>query len=196
MSNTILPTSFSLLDRLQTADPAAWDRLHFLYAPMLRRWIGRWRLQPADAEDVLQNLLTVVVRRLREFQHNGRTGAFRAWLRTILANCVREFLRKANRQPTAADEATLAELELPDSDLAEAWDREHDRYLVGRLLELIREEFTCSAWDIFLRYAIDGKTPAEVADEFETTPNAVCIVRSRVLRRLREEAGQMLDGGT
>src|SRR5437870_2279853 len=83
-------TSASLLDRLRRpkAGEADWRRLVDLYTPLIRGWLRRHAdLPPGDADDVVQDVLAVVVRRLPDFEHNQRTGAFRAWLRTITVNC-------------------------------------------------------------------------------------------------------------
>src|SRR5262245_54715613 len=95
-------TSASLLDRLQRdADPADWRRLVDLYSPLVRNWLRRHNVQGADADDLVQEVLAVVVRRFPDFRHNRRVGAFRAWLRAITVNCVRDFW-KANRIRPAA----------------------------------------------------------------------------------------------
>ena len=64
-----------------------------IYEPWLRGWLSRHDLQPADVEDLLQEILVAVSEGLPKFVHNGRPGAFRNWLRTILTNRVRHFLR-------------------------------------------------------------------------------------------------------
>jgi RNA polymerase sigma-70 factor (ECF subfamily) len=45
---------------------------------------------------------------------------------------------------------------------------------------------------MFARFVLDGLPADEVAAELGTTPNAVYIAKSRVLARLREEAGGLL----
>jgi RNA polymerase sigma-70 factor (ECF subfamily) len=192
-------TSLSLLERLRDqAAPTDWDRLMQLYAPLLRQWLTRQPLQAADAEDVLQDVLAIVVRRLPEFRHNGGPGAFRGWLRGILANRLRYYWRQRQHRPVPAGgggaEEFLAQLEEPHSELSRQWDAEHDRHVVGRLLEMIRPDFSASTWQAFRRYALDGDTPAQVAAELRLSVNAVCVARSRVLRRLRQEARGLLDG--
>jgi len=80
-------TSASLLQRLrEQPDGDAWRRLVFLYTPLLRQWLARHGLQSSDIDDLTQEVLTVVVRELPQFQHNQREGAFRRWLRTILVH--------------------------------------------------------------------------------------------------------------
>jgi WD40 repeat protein/DNA-directed RNA polymerase specialized sigma24 family protein/tRNA A-37 threonylcarbamoyl transferase component Bud32 len=136
-------TPVSLLERLRLRpDEASWQRLVDLYTPLLRHWLGRYDLPEADAEDLVQDVLSVLVRELPHFTHDLRRGAFRRWLRTILMNRLRYFWRGRQSRPPGADIDDLIDrLEDPGSNLSRLWDEEHDRYVVQRLLELVEPEF-------------------------------------------------------
>jgi RNA polymerase sigma-70 factor (ECF subfamily) len=192
-------TPQSLLERLCQPEtvPADWDRLVSVYAPLLRTWLARYPLQGADVDDLVQEVLAVLVRKLPQFQHNGRTGAFRVWLRSVLVHQVRWFYRRRDNLPEPVDprddRSALLQLEGSDNDLARRWDDEHDRHVVARLLNLIRPEFTPTTWQAFERSALQGLPAADVGTELGLSANAVCLARSRVLRRLREEARGLVD---
>lgn len=185
-------TSLSLLARLGYGDPDSWERMFALYSPLLRSWLRPRGVQDADIDDLTQNVLAVVLRRLPEFQHNGRTGAFRTWLRGVVTNVLWEHLRAAGRRP-AGDEKLLADLEDPASELHRWWDAEHDRYVLRGLMNLVREEFAPATWEAFRLTALAGRTVAAAATELGLTVNAVHIARSRILARLRETAGEFVD---
>jgi RNA polymerase sigma-70 factor (ECF subfamily) len=190
-------TSASLLDRLRDhPDAAAWDRLVDLYTPLIRGWLLRQGLPPQDADDVVQDVMQVLVRKLPLFQRQ-RIGSFRAWLRNITVNCLRDFRRARRGKPQATGDSNIAavldQLEDPHSGLSREWDADHDRHVTRRLLELIRPNFTDSTWRAFERLAIDGASPEAVAGELGISTNAAFIAKSRVLRRLREEAGEFVD---
>src|SRR5262249_15796594 len=137
----MLTTSRTLLERLRDQhDAQAWHLWVSVYEPWLRGWLGRHRLQPADVDDVLQNVLVGVRQGLQTFTHDGRAGAFRAWLRGILARQVSLFFRKRQRQAEPAP-AWLDQLEDPASDLSRQWEQEHNRELVRRLLGVIQADF-------------------------------------------------------
>lgn len=87
----------------------------------------------------------------------------------------------------------IAQLEDPDSDLSRVWNEEHDRHVMRRLLELLRDEFEPRTWQAFQRFALDNLPAAEVAKELNMTANAVFIAKSRVLARLRQESAGLLD---
>ncbi len=185
-------TALSLLDRLREGDAESWKRMNELYAPLMRSWLQPHHIQPADIHDLTQNAFAVVLRRLPDFEHNGRPGAFRTWLRGIIDNVLRDHRRAANRRPVA-DAALLDELADPESELNRRWDAEHDRYVLRGLLRLVEPEFTPATWAAFVQTALDSRPAADVATELGLTVNAVHIARSRVLARLRQEASTILD---
>lgn len=172
-----------------------------VYSPLILSWLKRSGLDGQDADDVLQDVLAVVFRRLPDFQRNERTGSFRAWLRTIAVNCLRDFWRARRRRQKGAglgsgtDEVQqmLEQLSDPASALSEVWNRDHDRHVTRYLMKLIQPEFSEKSWEAFLRVAVRGETAKEVAEDLEMTLNAVYIARSRVLTRLREEGRGMVD---
>ena len=193
-----METSATLLDRLHGTDnAAAWQRMVSLYTPLIRGWLLRQNLPPQDADDVVQEILTVVVRRFPKFQRQPRTGAFRCWLRTITANCLHDFWRKRRKGPLAggAGQAPswLDELADSDSALSRQWDLEHEQYLFRRLLEILRPRFEPMTWRAFELVTLAGKSPQEAAAELGVTVNSVFIAKSRVLSLLRQEAADLID---
>jgi RNA polymerase sigma-70 factor (ECF subfamily) len=139
-------TSVSLLERLRRQpDGADWQRLVDIYTPHIRSWLRRYALPPGDADDVVQEVMAVVVRELPTFEHNQRTGAFRAWLRGITTNRLRTWWRGRTNPALGSGDSDVArrieQLAHPHSELSRMWDQEHDRHLMGRLLALIEAEF-------------------------------------------------------
>jgi RNA polymerase sigma factor (sigma-70 family) len=192
------PTPVSLLERLgERPDPGAWRQFVDLYTPLLTRWLRRHPLGSHDAEDLVQEVLGVVVRRLPQFRHNRQAGAFRHWLRTVTANCLRRFWRGERSRPRGAGgddfASLLGPLEDPGSELSRLWDREHDRHVVEALLRRIGAEFTATTWKAFRGHVVEDRPAGEVAAELGLSANAVVIAKSRVLRRLRQEARGLLD---
>jgi RNA polymerase sigma-70 factor (ECF subfamily) len=191
-------TSASLLDRLrERPDPDSWRQLVDLYTPLIRGWLHRHGLPPQEADDLVQEVLAVVVRRLPDFRRQERTGSFRRWLRTITVNCLRDFWRARRVRPQAAGGSgflqAVEQLADPDSEMSRLWDEEHDRHVTRRLLEMIRPQFEPSTWRAFQRVALDGAPPDQVAAELGLSVNAVFIAKSRVLGRLRQEGAGLID---
>jgi RNA polymerase sigma-70 factor (ECF subfamily) len=147
-----------------------------------------------DVGDVAQEVLLVVVRELPRLERQ-REGSFRAWLRQIAVNRVRVYRRKSYRQPlVAADETNGFLDQMADSNslLAKQFDREHDKHLCEALQSAVRPGFNQTTWDTFQQFA-EGRPAAEVARELGISVNAVVNAKARVLSRLREEAGGVLE---
>jgi RNA polymerase sigma-70 factor (ECF subfamily) len=190
------PTSISLLDRLKVARPEAidWERLQGIYLPLVQRWLRRVPGLGNEADDLAQEVFVVVIRELPRFERR-REGSFRAWLRTITANKARNHCKQRDRRPTVGmdqAEGFLDQMADPDSDLAREWDCEHDEHVIQKLLAAVRADFNPTTWEAFRRLALDGQPAARVAEEMGMPENAVLLAKSRVIRRLRREAGDLL----
>ena len=191
----MLDTPRSLLQRIaESSAEADWRRLVGLYQPFIGKWLGRAGIPASDADDLAQEVLTVVVKELPEFEHSERAGAFRNWLRTVVLNRTRGYWPSRQTRPKHEDgSAAIAALEDPSSGLSGEWDREHDAHIVRRLLESLEGEFTPTTWAAFRRQMMDGAKAADVATELGLTTNAVLVAKSRVLRRFRTEAAGLIE---
>lgn len=185
-----METSLTWLGRLTGApNEGDWEQLLDVYGPLLRGWLARSAVAAADHDDLIQDVLMVVFRRVSEFEHRG-PGAFRAWLRGILANHLRKYFRD---RPPLAGAIDLDAIADPDSVLGRAWDREHDEHVAARALRLVEGDFGKETWAAFRLQVLEGRPPREVAAELGLSVNAVLLAKSRVLKRLRAELGGLVE---
>jgi RNA polymerase sigma-70 factor (ECF subfamily) len=180
------------------ANDEAWGRLVSLYEPLLQGWLRRQGVQHADADDLVEDTLATVAMELPAFEHNGRSGAFRSWLRGILVNRLRALRRSRRVRSVCRADSDLLDrladvLADADSDLARRWNDAHDRFIARRVLERIEPEFLPQTWQAFRRVALDGADPDLVAAELNISLASVYAAKSRVLKRLRQEAATSLD---
>ena len=190
-------TSLTLLQRAQARQPAAWERLVDLYAPLVLHWCRRARLNEQDAADVFQEVFRSVAEHLAEFRRDRPGDSFRGWLRTIARNKALDHFRRQQRQPAASggSDAQKLLLELPDLNTEEP-DATENGLLTRQLhqaLELIRPEVEEQTWRAFWLVQMDNREPREVAVVLNMTPAAVRKARYRILDRLRQELGDLLD---
>jgi RNA polymerase sigma-70 factor (ECF subfamily) len=190
-------TSLSLLERARGRVNQAWDRLVALYQPLIYNSLRSHGLQHHAAEEMTQEVLLVVLRELEDFAHPGAPGAFRGWLRVITANRARAYWKAGKHRPPPAGgpdfQAIVEQLEDPNSELSHRWEREHDEYVLRRLLELMEAEFEPKTLAAFRRQVLDGVAAEQVAQELEMSVGATYVAKSRVLARLRKEAEGLLD---
>lgn len=187
-------TSLTLLERVRDRDEVAWGRLVELYAPMVAYWCGHAGVRGADADDVVQEVFHAVLKNLDGFRRDRAGDTFRGWLRGITRFKVQDYFRRRADEPAAQGGTDphwrmqqVAQPELPEETLEDLG------ALYRRALELVRGEFEPRTWRAFWRAAVDNQPPAEVAEELGITAAAVRKAKSRVLHRLRQEVGDVID---
>jgi RNA polymerase sigma-70 factor (ECF subfamily) len=184
-----------LLERVRSQERGAWERFVQLYEPVVRRWCVQAGLQASDAADLTQELFCTVLTKLNTFRHDHPGASFRGWLWTVAHNRVRLHFRKKAKQPQPiggesafhglADPAEgVSDFSAPATSLVD---------VVRRALELIEHEFEPATWQAFWRVQVENQTVAQAAEALGLSPNAVYKARARVLRRLRDEFGDLID---
>jgi RNA polymerase sigma-70 factor (ECF subfamily) len=191
-------TSLGLLERLKRAPSGAadWRKLQDMYGPLVRSWLARVPGIGDEADDLAQEVLVVLMRELANFVRI-RDGSFRAWLRQITVNRIRAYSKALRKQPRAGlgqeSELLLEQLEDASSDLARQWDRDHDRHVFQKLQAQVQPDFEPRTWEAFVLFALEERPAAEVSDKLGISEGAVIQAKFRILKRLREEAGELLD---
>src|SRR5690242_4848766 len=116
-------TSLTLLEALQREDQESWHLLIEIYRPFLLGILRGHGTPNQDIDDLIQDVLVVLVRELPQFQHSGRPGAFRAWLRSVAANRLRSYWRSRGRTVPTDMLAVAEQFDDPNSALSQLWDQ-------------------------------------------------------------------------
>ena len=188
-------TRMSLLEKLRrsTADQAAWGEFIAWYRPLLELWCSRWKLQPADAEDVVQIVLVKLADKMREFRYDP-SRSFRAYLKTLAHYAWCDFLESRKRHGAAAGGSEMLEaihqVEATD-DLEKQLDAQFDRELLAEAMARIQARVEPHTWQAFRRTAIDGESGADVGAELEMKVATVFKARSKVQQMLQEEVRRL-----
>lgn len=185
-------TSASLLRRLQLPNQeAAWQRFVDLYAPLIFHWGRNHGLNGTDASDLVQEVLGVLVTKLPGFEYDPRKR-FRGWLRTVTVNKARDFQRRQSVRPVTGADETIERTSVADAvDLFD--EAEYRSFIVRRARQLMRDEFEPKTWQACWKHVTEGRSAAEVGQELGISANAVRVAKCRILRRLREELGGLIE---
>jgi RNA polymerase sigma-70 factor (ECF subfamily) len=191
-------TSLTLLQRIRNGDNSGWQRVVDLYSPLVRHWCRRWNIDGADADDVLQEVFQAAAQSIDTFRREREGDTFRGWLRAITRHRALAFCRSRARRPEAAGGSTAQKRlqEIPGPEAVEPDDPEEAEQfssLVRRALLQLRGEFEPKTWNAFWRMAVDEQPSTAVAAELGMSANAVRMAKSRVLHRLREELGELVE---
>ena len=184
-------TSPTLLERLRaTDDQQAWARFVEIYTPLIFFWAQRMGMPLGGAADLVQEVLAILVVKLPQFRLDTH-GSFRAWLRTVTTNKLRDMWRKQANMALPTSPSVLAEI--PEREDTQFWEVEYRQQLVRRLLELARPDFEEATWQAVRASMTSDRPVSEIAEEYKVSVWTLYSARSRLLARLRRDARDLLD---
>jgi RNA polymerase sigma-70 factor (ECF subfamily) len=185
-----------LLQRLRDNDGDAWRIMVQLYSPLVYHWAARDGVRSADIEDVAQEVFQAAATHLANFRRDRPGDSFRGWLRGITRNKVLHHFRRSGRHPQASGgtDALVRLNSVEDAASDDEGDSAEERMgLHRRALELIRGEFEERTWRAFWMVVVENRSPAAIAAEMGVSATAIRMAKSRVLRRLREMFGELIE---
>jgi RNA polymerase sigma-70 factor, ECF subfamily len=190
-------TSKTLLERLRANDSEAWRIMVRLYTPLVCHWAARGGVRGVDVEDVAQEVLQAAATHMNNFRRDRPGDSFRGWLRGITRNMVLQHFRRSDRSPRGSG-GTDALVQLQAIEDAAGGEEEEDPAeeldgLRRRALEMVRSEFEERTWRAFWLTVVESRSPADIAAEMGVTPTAIRMAKSRVLRRLKETFGDLIQ---
>ena len=128
-------TSTSLLIRLRKSDDReAWSRFVNLYGPLIYKWAKRTGLNADDAADLVQDVMTLLVRKLPAFEYD-QSRSFRSWLKTVTINKWAEKCRRKSLPMSNATQSGLARI--PEHQASDIWEADYRRQVVTQAMELL-----------------------------------------------------------
>jgi RNA polymerase sigma factor (sigma-70 family) len=187
-------TSASLLFRLRAepADGTAWQDFVVRYRPRIYAHCLAFSLQPADAEDVTQDVLLRLVAKLPEFRYDAAMS-FRAWLKTVTRNILSDYLGDRRRQQGSGDSAVVRLLENLEGreGLALQLEAEFDRELLDEALKRVRQSVPAQQWEAFRLTALDGLSGSEAGERLGMLVATVYTAKSKVQHLVRDEVRRL-----
>jgi RNA polymerase sigma-70 factor (ECF subfamily) len=183
----------SLIVRLKDrADDGAWFEFTEIYRPVVFRLASRRGMQPADADDLAQQVLSAVARVIDRWEGDPQRARFRTWLARIATNAILNALtrRPHDRGAGGSELNDLLDARPTNDACSDLIRMEHRREVFRWAARQVRPEFQPETWDAFWLTAVDGRDVADVARELNRSPGSIYAARSRVMRRLREKVAE------
>ena len=187
-------TQSSLLLRVRNSnDAAAWDEFVQIYQPVIYRMARIRGLQPADADDLTQQVLIAVSSAVDRWEPDESRGRFRTWLLKVAQNAILNALSRGVRDLASADQAIeLLLKEFPDRDPQHSslLQIEYSREIFQQAASQIRTEFTDDTWNSFWLTAVEGLDVEQAASRLGRSRGSVYASRSRVMKRLKQKVDE------
>jgi RNA polymerase sigma factor (sigma-70 family) len=194
-----LTTRVTLLGRLYrsgAADEDAWREFVDRYGRRIYKWCRHWQLQDADAEEVTQRVLVLLLTKMKDFVYDP-SQSFRAWLKTVTHHTWRNLVDSRKHALLASGDSGHWEQLLTHAardDLVQRMEQEFDSELLEKAMVRARLRVAPHNWEAFRLTAIDGVEPREAAQRLNMKIANVYAARSNVQRLLREEVEALERG--
>lgn len=181
-------TSTAFLEALKARDEGAWARVlgracWHVYAVAQKKG-----LRQEEADDIVQDVLLSASQYVGDFEHNGRLGAFRAWLNAIVRSKLAEKGRERGLRldlPVGGTDflGLLADLSARQGS-AEADSQR--RFVAEQVLATAQAMCKPVVWEAFCRVVFENQAAEHVAQDLGISVNQVYIAKSRTIRTLKD----------
>lgn len=201
-----LATRASLLQRLKDCDDhASWQTFFDQYRGLIQRFALKAGCTETEADEVVQETVIGVARKLPEFRYEPGRCAFKTWLLNQTLWRVKDQLRKrrswegrlaegASTRPPDGTTRTATMERVPDSTferLAAAWEEDWQRTVLAAALARVKTEANPKDCQMFELHALRGLAPREVARTLGVSTARVYLAKHRLGPLVRKRVAEL-----
>jgi RNA polymerase sigma-70 factor (ECF subfamily) len=192
-SDEFIPTRLSLLSRLQNwDDQASWRDFFDTYWRLIYRAALKSGLTDAEAQDVVQETVITVAKKLQEKKYDPAGGPFKGWLLNTTRWRVVDQKRRRQRdcQPDFARVDDAVSEEIPDEsglNLESIWDEEWQKNLLDAAVEKVKRQVNPKQFQMFDLYVFEKWPVLKVARTLGVNVGLVYLAKHRISALLKKE---------
>ena len=175
---------------IDKSDQEGWRRFVDIYDPLIYRYARLRGLGHEDAREVVQECMTLLVRKGCDVDHEHEPQRFKAWLRRVAANKTKDMFKR--RRPLHALPDGFDQEEKRNRSVHELWEEQWKRKHLRSFLKRILAQVSDTTRHAFLLYVVSGWPPEEVAETLSISTDQVYAARSRITQQLRRMAREVL----
>ena len=195
----LTPTRETLLIRLRnTDDNESWRDFFNTYWKLIFEVALKAGLTETEAEEVVQETVISVSRKMPTFDYDPAQGSFKGWLLNLTRWRIADQLRK--RRPLEnipipcpdgegnRRTATIERVADPaSSNLEDIWDEEWRKNLMDAALEKVKRQVKSKQYQIFDMYVLQRWPVKKVMQTLGVNLGQVYLAKHRIGRLLRQE---------
>ena len=201
----LLPTRRSLLGRLKDwRDDQSWQEFFDLYWRLVYNVALKAGLTHAEAEEVVQETMLSVAKKMKEFHYDPAQGSFKGWLLQLTRWRITNQFNKRSTAAVAASAApegagSGANLRGPAGevpvrpDLEQLWQEEWEENLWRAALERVQRRANPRDFQIFDLCLVKQKPLEEVRRFLGVSAMQMYLARHRVGRLVRKEIARLRE---
>jgi len=199
-ANCFIPTRQSLLSRLKDAgDQESWRVFFETYWRLIYRAAARAGLSDDEAQDVVQDTVLAMVRRMPGFHYDPAKGLFKNWLlQATQWQIVTQLRRRKTHIQSPRPEprfsaretqtATIEQVADPaGSALETIWDEEWEDNLLAAALERVKKKIDPKQYQAYDLYVLNEVPASRVARALRINLAQVYLAKHRTNKLLRVE---------
>lgn len=191
-----LPTRRSLLERLRSDNANAdWQVFFDTYWRLIYRSAAAAGLKPDECEDVVQETVLAVFKKLPDFEYKPEVGHFKGWLYNLTRWKIKDFKRGQRRRERLFNDTPLDEaLKIPcmsDSDILPEWEQDWETNLKEVAMDRLRNQVDPTYYQVFQLSDIKGWKGLQVARSLKVTLTFVYTAKHRVRKQLKQIIKQL-----
>ncbi|MCX7920028.1 MAG: sigma-70 family RNA polymerase sigma factor [bacterium] len=176
-------SELDLIRRSQQGDTAAFGELYERYKLAVYQLAYRLMRNPADADELMQESFVRAYRYLRRY---NAQYSFYTWLRTIVLNLGRDWLRKQKSQSTGLESFTSDQPGMSEPN--ENIDQLANRQLIHQAISELSEQQRLS----FILFEIEGLTLEEISVQLNCSVGTVKTHLHRARSQLRNKLKELV----
>jgi RNA polymerase sigma-70 factor (ECF subfamily) len=195
--NELIPTRNSLLSRLKDwEDKQSWQDFFDTYWKLVYGVAIKAGLTDQEAQEVVQETVITVARRIPEFKYDPATCSFKTWLLNLTRWRITDQLRKRRpddahkrrRPDQTARTATVERIADPAGiDLETVWDEEWQQHLIHCATENVKRRVNPEQYQIFDLCLFKQWPVKKVARELGVSLGQVYLAKHRVSVLIKKE---------
>jgi RNA polymerase sigma-70 factor (ECF subfamily) len=192
------PTRRSLVSRLRRwDDQASWEEFFNIYWRLIYSFALKAGLTDQEAEDVVQETVLGVAKKMADFHYDPKVCSFRGWLLHVTRLRIKDQLRK--RLPAAARSirsarATTTLERIPDpmgGELEVVWDEEWEKNIVDAAMARVKGRVRPEHYQMFYLNVVKEISAQKVAATFGVSAAQIYLVKHRVSRLIKSEVRKL-----
>jgi RNA polymerase sigma factor (sigma-70 family) len=197
----LIPTRASLIQRLKDwQDNSSWKDFFDTYWKLIYGVARRAGLSDAEAQDVVQETMVSVAKKIPNFKYDPAIGSFKAWLLTTTRwRIIAQFRKRGHIINPAGgsdttDGMTVEKMADPAGPAIDAvWEAEWENNLLEAAIAKLKRRVDPDKYQIFDFYVNKDWPPEKVAERFHVSVAQVYLVKHRVTEAMRLEVKRLQD---
>jgi len=195
-----IPTRSSLLSRLKHWDDhESWRDFFDTYWKLIYNTAVKSGLSEAEAQDVVQDTVLSVAKKMRDFKYDPALGSFKGWLLQLTGWRIKDRFKK--RMPgglhissdgTSTQTAAIENVADPASaDLTAFWDAQWQQNLIDVAVERVKQQASPRQYEIFYLQVIKKQPVGVVAQTLKVNAAQVYLAKHRVSALVKREVKRL-----